>query len=129
FIHHFAEIFAGDLEAFPFRPQWLLWLAAVVSLLFPFLNAPIEEFMYRGYAQTMFIQRYGKAWIGILIPSIGFAIQHTMLAASWQGVLVYAAAFFVWGIGSGWIYYKQKRLFPLIICHFIVNIAFGVLPI
>ncbi|RNF38110.1 CPBP family intramembrane glutamic endopeptidase [Planococcus salinus] len=130
FINHFETVFAGDPESYSVsRPTWLLGFAAIVSLLFPFLNAPIEELMYRGYAQSRFIKNYKKVWIGILIPSIGFALQHVMLAASLQGAVVYAAAFFVWGVGSGIIYHKQKRLFPLIICHFLVNIAFSIFPI
>ncbi|MFC4403863.1 CPBP family intramembrane glutamic endopeptidase [Gracilibacillus xinjiangensis] len=130
FIDHFGTVFAGDVEDGAFsRPRSLMWFAACISFIFPFLNAPIEELMYRGYAQPLFIKKYKKVWIGILIPSVGFAIQHIMLAASLQGAIVYTAAFFVWGIGSGIIFHKQKRLFPLIVCHFIVNIAFSVLPI
>ncbi|MTI47643.1 MAG: CPBP family intramembrane metalloprotease [Firmicutes bacterium] len=89
----------------------------------------MEELMYRGYAQNKFISKYKKVWIGILIPSIGFALQHIVLAVSLQGALVYGVAFFFWGIVSGIIYLKQKRLLPLIICHFIVNLAFGILPL
>ena len=62
-------------------------------------------------------------------PAIGFAFQHVMLAASLQGAIVYAVAFTTWGMGSGIIYHKQKRLFPLIVCHFIVNTAFSLVPI
>jgi len=127
FYLHFQTTFAGDITFS--RPQWLLWLSALVSLIFPFLNAPIEELMYRGYAQPIFLKVFQKAAPAIIIPSLGFALQHIMLAPSWQGGVVYFAAFFLWGIGSGIIYYKQKRLFPLIVCHFIVNIAFSIAPI
>jgi hypothetical protein len=127
---HFQTVFAGDSENVMFaRPSWIMWLAACISLVFPFFNAPIEELMYRGYAQPLFIKKYKKVWLGILIPSIGFALQHIMLAASLPGAVVYAVAFLVWGIGGGIIYYKQKRLFPLIVCHFFVNIAFSIIPI
>lgn len=130
FLYHFEEVFAGDPEHYSvIRPSWFVWLTASISLLFPFLNAPIEEMMYRGYAQPAFSKHYKKVSIGIFILAVGFAIQHTMLAASVQGAIVYAVAFFAWGIGSGIIYHKQKRLFPLLVCHFIVNIAFSVLPI
>lgn len=130
FINHFEAVFTGGMDNYSFsRPGWVMWFAASVSLLFPFLNAPIEELMYRGYAQPLFIKHFKKVWPGIIIPSAGFAMQHVMLAVSLEGAVVYAAAFFVWGIGSGIIYYNQKRLFPLIICHFIVNIAFSVFPI
>lgn len=129
FASHFKEVFVGDAAGSYSRPIWLLWTAAVISLLFPFLNAPIEELMYRGYAQPMFISEYGKAWFGIIIPAIGFALQHAVLAPNMQGAVVYIVAFFVWGIGSGMIYYQQKRLFPLIVAHFLVNMAFSILPI
>ncbi|HEY4390145.1 MAG TPA: CPBP family intramembrane glutamic endopeptidase [Paenibacillus sp.] len=128
--NYFQTVFVGDENNFAFaRPGWLIWLTASISLVFPFLNAPIEELMYRGYAQPSFIQAYKKVWLGITIPSIGFALQHIMLAGSLQGAIVYAVAFFVWGVGCGIIFYKQKRLFPLIVCHFIVNIAFSIIPI
>ncbi|MEH7352950.1 CPBP family intramembrane glutamic endopeptidase [Neobacillus drentensis] len=127
---HFQTVFAGNEEIFTFpRPHWLLWATACISFVFPFLNAPIEELMYRGYAQPLFINHNKKVWIGIIIPSIGFALQHIILAVSLQGAIVYAAAFFVWGIGSGIIFHTQKRLFPLIVCHFFVNIAFAILPL
>lgn len=130
FINHFQTVFAGDIDYESLtRPIWLLWFSACVSLIFPFLNAPIEELMYRGYAQPRFIKGYKKVWLGIIIPSIGFALQHVMLAPSLQGAIVYMVAFFVWGIGSGIIYYKQKRLFPLVVSHFIVNLSFSVMPI
>lgn len=127
---NFSTVFAGNEDLYTFaRPAWLMWFIACISLIFPFLNAPIEELMYRGYAQPSFIRHSKKVWLGILIPSVGFALQHVILAVSLQGAVIYGAAFFVWGIGSGIIFHKQKRLFPLIICHFFVNLAFAVLPI
>ncbi|MFZ7945993.1 hypothetical protein [Neobacillus sp. 19] len=36
-----------------------------------------------------------------------FALQHVLLAASFQGAIVYTLAFLVWGIGSGIIYHKN----------------------
>jgi len=127
---HFETVFVGNMDSQAILiPSWLMWVAAIISLVFPFINAPIEELMYRGYAQPIFIKHYKKVLMGIVIPSIGFSLQHVLLAPSIQGAFVYAVAFFMWGIGSGIIFYKQRRLLPLIICHFIVNIAFSVLPI
>ena len=67
-------------------------LGALAVLLFAPLNAPAEELVYRGYAPT--------------VPAM----------------LVYGLAFFVWGIGSGLIYLRQRRLMPLIVSHFVVNL-------
>ncbi len=130
FYNHFETVFTGNMQNFNFfRPGWLMWIGAFISLLFPFINAPIEELMYKGYSQKKFISGYKKVWIGILIPSIGFSLQHIMLAASYEGAIVYAVAFLSWGLVSGIIFYKHKRLFPLIISHFIVNLIFGILPL
>ncbi|RDW18753.1 hypothetical protein CWR48_10570 [Oceanobacillus arenosus] len=129
-LQQFQTVFAGNEDSYLFaRPIWLMWFAAIVSLAFPFLNGPIEEIMYRGYAQSIFLKYFKKVWIAIFIPSLGFALQHIFLAATLEGALVYCTAYFLWGVGSGIIYLKQKRLFPLIICHFVVNISFSVFPI
>jgi membrane protease YdiL (CAAX protease family) len=37
-------------------------------------------------------------------------------------MVVYGVAFFVWGLGSALIYRWQRRLMPLIIAHFLVNL-------
>jgi membrane protease YdiL (CAAX protease family) len=43
--------------------------------------------------------------------------------------LAYAAGFFLWGLGAGFLYHRQGRLIPLIIAHFISNLSFGVVPL
>lgn len=45
-----------------------MWFSAIISLIFPFLNAPIEELMYRGYAQTKFIAHNKKVWFTTYSP-------------------------------------------------------------
>ena len=52
YLNQFEVIFTGDLANNPLTtPVWLRWVGAIVALFFPFINAPIEEIMYRGYAQ------------------------------------------------------------------------------
>jgi hypothetical protein len=126
---NFEAVFAGENAGESLsRPGWLIIMIAFVALIFPFVNAPIEEMMYRGYAQIRMVRHFNKAWLGILISSIAFGLQHAFLAATVQGAIVYIAAFFVWGIGSGIIFHKQKRLMPIIFCHFLLNLAFSVFP-
>ena len=50
-----------------------------------------------------------------------------MFAVDVRGMVVYGFMFFAWGIAAGIIVYKQKRLAPMVIAHWIVNVAFGVL--
>ncbi|GAA0362244.1 CPBP family intramembrane glutamic endopeptidase [Bacillus horti] len=125
---HFEAVFAPggyDIE----MPYALMIVSAIVSAtLFPLLNAPIEELLYRGYAQKR-LAAVTKKWVAILIPTIGFSIQHIMLAGTLTGAIVYAVAFFFWGLGAAIIYEWHGRLLPIIIAHFMTNFLFGSIPL
>lgn len=103
-------------------PALAIVFAVVVVITFAPLNAPTEELVYRGYAQGGLRRALNSRWLAVVIPAIGFGLQHIFFAATAPAMLVFAVAFFVWGLGSGIIYLKQGRLMPLIICHFIVNL-------
>lgn len=110
-------------DGYPILSQGMaVVLAVVVVLTFAPLNAPTEELVYRGYAQGGIRRALGSRSLAVVIPAIGFGLQHIFFAATAPAMLVFAVAFFVWGVGSGIIYLKQGRLMPLIICHFIVNL-------
>lgn len=117
----FERVFAPDAAALPSFGTPLMTVIAVVAVLtFAPLNAPTEELVYRGYSQ-------GGLWrrpvLSVLLPSIAFGLQHVAFAPTLPGMVVFAVAFFVWGVGSALIYRLQRRLMPLIIAHFIVNLA------
>lgn len=103
-------------------PALAIVFAVVVVITFAPLNAPTEELVYRGYAQGGLSKTLKTKWLAVVIPAIGFGLQHIFFAATAPGMLVFAVAFFVWGLGSGIIFLKQGRLMPLIVCHFIVNL-------
>jgi membrane protease YdiL (CAAX protease family) len=103
-------------------PALAVVFAVVVVVTFAPLNAPTEELVYRGYAQGGLQESLKWKWLAVVIPAIGFGLQHIFFATTPPGMLVFAVAFFVWGVGSGLIYLKQGRLMPLIICHLIVNL-------
>lgn len=87
-----------------------LVIAIVVVLTFAPLNAPTEELVYRGYAQSGLRESTGSLWLAILVPALGFGIQHLFFAPTAAAMLVFGLAFFVWGVGSGLIYARQRRL-------------------
>jgi membrane protease YdiL (CAAX protease family) len=110
-------------EGYLVMPQALaIAFAVVVVITFAPLNAPTEELVYRGYAQGGLRRTLKRRWLAVVIPAVGFGLQHIFFAATATGMLVFAVAFFVWGLGSGVIYLRQGRLMPLIICHVIVNL-------
>ena len=119
----FEAVFAPSPTSTPVLPLTAGFvLAALVVVTFAPLNAPTEELVFRGYAQGGLYASLGSAWPAILIPAFGFGVQHVFFAATPAGMLVFGVAFFVWGVGSGLIYLRQKRLMPLIVCHVIVNL-------
>ncbi|WP_127475919.1 CPBP family intramembrane glutamic endopeptidase [Microbacterium sulfonylureivorans] len=122
----FETVFV-DSDAMPaFSPAVSLVLAIVAVLTFAPLNAPTEELVYRGHAQRAIASRRPLP-LAILIPSVLFGLQHAWYAPTFDAVLVYVSAFFVWGVGSGIIAWRQGRLLPLIIAHGTVNL-FTTLP-
>ncbi|HEU4808739.1 MAG TPA: CPBP family intramembrane glutamic endopeptidase [Homoserinimonas sp.] len=99
-----------------------LVLAVIAVITFAPLNAPTEELVFRGYSQGRLSTLWGGTALAIVVPSIAFGLQHAFFASTVEGMVVYVAAFFVWGLGAGIIYLKQGRLMPLIVCHLIVNL-------
>ena len=63
-----------------------------------------------------------------IIQGLLFGLQHTMFAIDVRGMVVYGFAFFAWGVTAGIIVYKQRRLAPMVIAHWIVNLIFVVGP-
>jgi len=111
-----------DPASVPDLPQWAMSMLAVVAVLtFAPLNAPVEELVYRGYGQRGIATRMPIA-VAIVVSALFFGAQHVFYAPTASAVLVYACAFFVWGIGSGIIAHRQGRLLPIIVAHFLVNL-------
>lgn len=123
--NHYAQIFSVADTGFSLP----LWFALWAAFVFPTLNAPIEEMHYRGYAQIRLSALSNKTWVGILVPTVGFALQHVVFAPTVVGAIVYLVSFFCWGMGAALIYQRQKRLPSLIIAHFITNLFFGLVPL
>ncbi len=125
-----ADVFTPTVVALPALSfEASLFLAVVTAILFPLTNAPMEELCYRGYAQVEITAATGRAWVGLLIPAVGFSLQHVLLAPTAAAMAPFAAAFFAWGLGAGLIYHRQRRLMPLVVAHFLTNLVAAVVPV
>lgn len=127
----FEAVFVPPPETTPILPFGVsLALAITIVVTFAPLNAPTEELVYRGFAQAGLSRPGGvgrparrrDVVLAIVIPSVGFGIQHVFFAPTLPGMVVYAVAFFVWGVVGGIIFAKQRRLLPLIVAHLLVNL-------
>ena len=96
-------------------------LGAIAVLTFAPLNAPAEELAFRGLAQGD-LEAAGRPVAALLLPSLAFGAQHLFFAPTAAAMVVYGAAFFVWGLGSALIYRRQRRLGTLIVSHVLVNL-------
>lgn len=127
----FEAIYLGDTDFSQIEmPVWVTAVYAIIaSVVFPVLNAPVEELQYRGYAQSRLVAASGRNWVGIGIPAIGFGLQHIAFAYTLAAMPAFAVGFLLWGIGAGMIAYRQQRLAPVIVAHFISNLSFGIVPL
>ncbi|MFE5407889.1 CPBP family intramembrane glutamic endopeptidase [Microbacterium sp. NPDC056569] len=117
----FETVFFDPATIPPLSPGVAAVLAIVAVITFAPLNAPTEELLYRGTAQRDLATRMPV--IGAIVVSAAFfGLQHVWYAPTPDAVVVYACAFFVWGIGSGIVAWRQGRLLPLIIAHGLVNL-------
>lgn len=56
------------------------------------------------------------------MTSLLFGLQHTLFAATVPGMLVFFVAFTLWGALAAVIVSLQRRLFPVVVAHWIINI-------
>ncbi len=122
--NHFEQIFS---KSSPQLPGGVIATISILSAIMFLANAPIEEIIYRGWLQTGLTHRYGVV-VAIIVQGLLFGLQHTMFAIDVRGMVVYGFAFFAWGVTAGIIVHKQRRLAPMVIAHWIVNLAFVVGP-
>lgn len=123
----FGSIFFDPASLPPLSSTVSLALAVVAVITFAPVNAPVEELVYRGYAQ----QELARSWApstAIGVSAVAFGLQHAFFAGTPDAALVYLAAFTVWGLGAGIIVHRQGRLLPMIIAHGVVNLASTSVP-
>lgn len=117
----FQSVFFNANAATVASPVWSLALGIIAVLTFAPLNAPAEEAVYRGLAQSKLSTAWGS-WPAMLVCSAVFGLQHAFFAPTAAAMIVYVAAFTAWGLGSALIVRRQGRLLPVTIAHFIVNL-------
>lgn len=84
-----------------------------------------EELTYQGFALPRLMQLAGKKWIAMLIVSVGWALQHSFLPFAGDGklFLYMFIQFFPLTIVLQLLYQRFKRLPPLIVMHWLMDIA------
>jgi len=117
-----------DSTNIPQMPMWVLWWGLLVL---PLTVGIMEEFLYRGYLQPRLIALTRNTWVGILLTAFFFGVQHLVLPLyDVQTSLSRFVSTFLIGLLFGMLYQRQKRLLPLIIAHWLIDvIGLGLLPL
>jgi len=102
-----------------------LWAALYGLLIWWVLWSPTEEATYQGYCLPRFEALTGRTWAGMLIVGFWWAAQHCALPfiPDWRYLAYRFVAFFPGVICLMLLYLRTRRLTPLIIAHWPMDIA------
>lgn len=126
----FVGTFVGNLIVFQgpppvpdggFHPP--VWLGLWSLILMPVTIAVAEEVVYRGYAQGELMRR-GSTAVAVLVPALFFGLQHAAVSATGaEDMLARVIGTFIAGIVFGLLRVWLKRITPLIIGHWLVDVV------
>lgn len=102
-------------------PLWAAWLAL---LLFPLTNSLVELTAYMGYALPRLGVILRRQWPAVALAALWLSLQHVafplIFAPDWM--LWRAFAFLPLGLVVGIVYVYLRRLPPLLIVHFVMDL-------
>jgi hypothetical protein avisC_06203 len=106
-----------------------LWLGIWAILLMPVTIALAEEVLYRGYLLARVQSRFGQA-MGFILVAAGFGLQHLVFAVGdGRAMLSRVLALFLVGLAVQAMYVWFRRLWPLVIGHWLLDAVFLGLPL
>ena len=109
-----------------FQPHTMPLWATIYSLsIWWIIWSPTEEVTYQAYALPRFKALTGRTWIAFLIVAVLWAAQHSALPFILDGkFLLFRFVGFLPGVLVAMtIYWRTRRLAPLIIAHWPMDIA------
>ena len=104
-----------------------IWLAAINAILLPLTIVFAELPLYFGYALNKIEKITGNKIIAIAYPMFFYALQHSFipLLYDWKHILFRFLSFLPLMFVLGIIYYKKRKLGPLMIGHAVLDLATG----
>ena len=104
-----------------------IWLAAINAILLPLTIVFAELPLYFGYALNKIEKITGNKIIAIAYPMFFYALQHSFipLLYDWKHILFRFLSFLPLMFVLGIIYYKKRKLEPLMIGHAVLDLATG----
>jgi hypothetical protein len=104
-----------------------IYLAIINLILLPITIIFAELPLYFGYSLTKIERMTRNKKLAILYPMFFYALQHSFipLLFDWHHLLFRFLSFLPLMLVLGFIYYKKRQLKPLMMGHFILDVATG----
>jgi len=104
-----------------------VWLACINAILLPVTIVFAELPLYFGYSLNGIEKLTGDKWLAIAYPTFFYALQHSFipLLADWKYILFRFFSFLPLLVTLGLIYYKRRKLQPLMVGHAVLDLATG----
>lgn len=104
-----------------------IWLAVINAILLPLTIVFSELPLYFGYALNRIEKITGNKVIAVVYPMFFYALQHSFipLLYDWKHILFRFLSFLPLMLVLGIIYYKKRKLVPLMVGHAVLDLATG----
>lgn len=115
-----------DAGAYLTQPHFMPLWAVVYSLsIWWLIWSPTEEATYQGYVLPRMRALTGRTWVAFAVVGLVWAFQHSLLpfVADWRFMLFRTLAFAPGVFAMMAIYWRTRRLAPLILAHWPMDIA------
>ncbi len=108
-----------------------LWAVVYSLSLWWLIWSPTEEMTYQGYVLPRIYALSGRWWVAVLMVSFWWALQHSFipLILDWHYVAWRFLAFWPGAAVMTLIYVRTRRLAPLIVAHWMMDISGALLTI
>lgn len=102
-----------------------VWAIAYSLTLWWLIWSPTEEMTYQAYALPRIQALSGRAWVAVVVVGFWWALQHSFLPfiPDWRFVIWRFLAFVPGVIALTLIYLRTRRLAPLIVAHWPMDIT------
>ena len=104
-----------------------IWLAVINAVLLPLTIVFAELPLYFGYALNRIEKITGNKTVAIAYPMFFYALQHSFipLLYDWKHIMFRFFSFLPLMLVLGIIYYRKRKLEPLMIGHAVLDLATG----
>jgi uncharacterized protein len=102
-----------------------LWGTLYALIVWPLIWGIVEQLTYQGYALPRLEVLTGKRWVAVGIITLAWAAQHIAMPImfDWRwGVYRFASSLLI-GLGVTLMYVRLRRLLPLVIAHWLTDLA------